>query len=263
MRHTALIIIPSFGHFEYVEQAIRSAYESTREVSPIVALIDDASPDWDQARIDRLVKEFPSLLVGRFETNGGLTRSWNLGLQIAKELKTTYAVTTNSDVLFAKNWDAEIINALNTGADLTGPTTNAPGTCDLQYVGHYSKSYSRDTAEATVDEVQAELTKTQAGATKLTTLNGFCLVAKTATWHANAFDTENVFRPTNPRTAKGQYNPTPLMTLNEDELQGRWHAAGLHTAVALGSYVFHYRAVSRGDKYKRGDWARMTPGGTA
>ena len=38
------------------------------------------------------------------------------------------------------------------------------------------------------------------------------------------------------------------MTLQEYELQGRWHAAGLRSGVVLSSFVFHYRAVSRGEK---------------
>jgi hypothetical protein len=47
------------------------------------------------------------------------------------------------------------------------------------------------------------------------------------------------------------------MTLNEYELQRRWKETGLKVRRrCLGSYVFHYRAVSRGDAHKKGDWVR-------
>jgi hypothetical protein len=49
------------------------------------------------------------------------------------------------------------------------------------------------------------------------------------------------------------------MTLGEYELQGRWTKAGLETAICTGSYVLHYRAVSRGARYRMGDWVRAKP----
>ena len=65
---------------------------------------------------------------------------------------------------------------------------------------------------------------------------------------AHAYDAEHVFKPRNDVNSRGHKNPTPLMTLQEYELQGRWHAAGLRSGVVLSSFVFHYRAVSRGEK---------------
>jgi hypothetical protein len=46
------------------------------------------------------------------------------------------------------------------------------------------------------------------------------------------------------------------MTLSEYELQGRWRKDNLHIGFCPGSFVFHYRAVTRGDRYKRGKWYR-------
>jgi hypothetical protein len=47
------------------------------------------------------------------------------------------------------------------------------------------------------------------------------------------------------------------MTGNEDELQSRWRAKGMKFAAALGSFIFHYRSVSRGKKFAKGKWLRM------
>ena len=51
-----------------------------------------------------------------------------------------------------------------------------------------------------------------------------------------------------------------LMGINfdqyEDELQDRWKAKGWKFGVACGSFIFHYRSVTRGIKYAKGKWSR-------
>ncbi len=260
MKPSILIVIPTYGHFNYAAKAIESALAGTSANASIV-VIDDASPDkagWDLLRLQysHLCEAMKCVFV-QFPENGGLTRSWNHGLGIAKFFAFDYCCVTNSDVLFSPEWDEPIIRGLNK-FDLVGPVTNAPGTNAEQYIGKYSTLYCRQDGDKHVDEIQRELGRWQKDRFKETTLNGFCMVARTKTWTDNAFDKDNVFRPRNDVNSKGQPNPTPLMTLNEYELQTRWHAKGLKTAACLGSYVYHYRAVSRGDQHKRGDWARMT-----
>lgn len=261
MKPSILIVIPTYGHFDYAERAVRSALANTIHFSPSIAVFDDCSPDEDACN------KFGGFVLGcqfeydvpasmtRFHANGGLTRSWNHGLHAAKTSGYEYCCVTNSDVMFPIGWDVEVIKGLEKYA-LVGPVTNAPGTQKDQYVDRYSVIYNRPTAWADIQKVQDEIGKAKAGWFKELTLNGFCMVAKTETWWANAFDAEHVFRPRNDLNSKGEPNPTPLMTLNEYELQARWHAKGLRSAACLGSYVFHYRAVSRGDKYKQGDWVR-------
>lgn len=261
-----LIVIPTYNHFEYAAMAVKSAMANTQKLTPHIVVVDDATPrdsntlnamahyiDVMRTAIGKSSREWLKL----FDTNGGLTRSWNFGLSFASEKQHTYCCVTNSDVVFAPGWDIEIANALDSGIDLVGPVTNAPGTCSEQYVGKYAVTYNRETAETSIDTVQKELAAAQANRTKPATLNGFCLIAKTKTWHDHAFSPGTVFCPRNDFDSKGRPNPTPLMTLNEYELQRRWHKAGLKTAIVLGSYVFHYRAVSRGDKHKMGDCFRL------
>ena len=66
-------------------------------------------------------------------------------------------------------------------------------------------------------------------------LNGFCMAANTETWWAGAHGKEHVFDP----------GKKFKLTKNEDELQGRWERLKLPVGIVPGSFVFHYRGVSR------------------
>jgi GT2 family glycosyltransferase len=270
---TILIVIPTYGQFDYATRAVRTALENTKLFYPYVVVIDDASPErlakkihhpdepYGQylAQLKQIREEFGSgsVVQMEFDQNGGLTRSWNVGLQAARGTGLDFCCVTNSDVVFPRGWDTDIFDALQfKGYALAGPLTNAPGSNPDQYVGRYSLLYRRETAEADYQDVQDELWCEQRGRWKETTLNGFCMIAKTQTWWDNAYDKDHVFRPRNDVNSKGEPNPTPLMTLNEYELQRRWKEKGLRAVACLGSYVFHYRAVSRGDRHKQGDWVR-------
>jgi glycosyltransferase involved in cell wall biosynthesis len=277
-----LIVIPTYGQFDYAIRAVRTALSSTRTLDPYVTVIDDASPERlsrERHKLPHSVDEpYGNFLVNlryakeefgdkiyqlTFDENGGLTRSWNAGLNIARQMEFDFCCVTNSDVMFAHGWDGRLFDLLNSEKyDLVGPLTNAPGTEQTQYVGDYSVLYRKDKKDdlTHMDEVQNELYHQQGARHKAATLNGFCMVAFTRKWWANAYDDSHVFCPRNDFNSKGERNPTPLMTLNEYEFQRRLHAKGGKSGVCLGSYVYHYRAVSRGDKHKRGDWARIEQG---
>ena len=64
-------------------------------------------------------------------------------------------------------------------------------------------------------------------------INGFCMVGLTNTWWDCAFSSECVF------------NPAFKLTRNEDEFQGRAASLGKTVGVAPGSFVWHYRGVTR------------------
>ncbi len=272
---TILIVIPTYGQFDYAAQAARSALENTKTVDATVLVIDDASPerlardihhsDTPYGQYLHSLRELPFLygkdrvVQMQYDVNGGLTRSWNAGLVHARAGGFDCCCVTNSDVVFAPRWDTDVFFALNSNKyQLVGPITNAPGTNIEQYVGRYSNNYNCKKGDDPdhICDVQSELYAAQALRFKETTLNGFCMVALTKTWWDHAYSSTDVFCPRNDFNSRGQPNPTPLMTLNEYELQRRWHAAGLKSAACLGSYVFHYRAVTRGKKHLSGDWTR-------
>lgn len=269
MKPSVLIVIPTYNHFDYAAEAIASAFLASTHLDPHVLVVDDASPAYPGditssedvnsllalVPLDRQAEVRDKFDVMRFGVNGGLTRSWNYGLDYAKRYNHNYCCVTNSDVVFTTGWDFGVMEALRNYA-LVGPVTNAPGTSPEQYVGKYSVVYRREHPKENLTAIASELSAAQDARTKEVTLNGFCMIAKTKTWWENAFDAEHVFRPRNDFNSKGEPNPTPLMTLNEYELQSRWHQKGLKSAAVLSSYVFHYRAVTRGDREKRGDWVR-------
>lgn len=266
MKPTISIIVPTYGHFDYAARAVESAYRNTTACVPRVIVVDDGSPEWvllDEedapGRLRAVLEAIPpeNKSVFRFDSNGGLTRSWNTGLDIATVCGDQYACCGNSDLVFSPGWDRALVLALERGAALVGPVTNAPGSEEDQHVSKVWPAYEvRDddwylsqTASALWDEYEDSFVPA--------TLNGFCIVAKTKTWQNNAFDRDHVFCPRNDFNSKGQRNPTPLMTLNEYELQRRWHKAGLKTGYCPGSFVFHYRSVSRGEKFAKGQAYRI------
>jgi hypothetical protein len=63
-------------------------------------------------------------------------------------------------------------------------------------------------------------------------VNGFTMAATVETWQAGSFDENHVF------------NPVYKQTENEMELQLRWGLLGWRTAVAVRSFVYHYKGES-------------------
>lgn len=271
------IIIPTYGHFDYATRAVRSAltYTETRlagtpaeKMDARVYIVDDASPDWDYGW--PVLFQSPSIDVLRFTENGGLTRSWNHGIRQAVADGCEYVCVTNSDVIFSPGWFAPIAEALEKFA-LVGPVTNAPGNQPLQDVLRYKPIYDLlrigvkdkqiESMVATDDETDISDIARMLSCSNLTTvpvqeLNGFCMVAKSSTWKTGRFDADHFFKPRNDFNSRGERNATPLMTLNDCELCARYRRDGLRIGVVRRSYVFHYRSVSRGDRYKQPGWVR-------
>ena len=95
---------------------------------------------------------------------------------------TTYAVATNSDVLFAKGWFDGMRHALEHGWDYVGPLTNAPGPPNFAFqdVRFYNRCYAPQDTETALSETQCELRQRYPPDMAITAMvNGFCQVAKT------------------------------------------------------------------------------------
>jgi GT2 family glycosyltransferase len=257
---TLAIVIPTYGAFSYAEKAISTALACSLPSAHII-VVDDASPDGVDA-FKNLYAMFEGhrsrLTFYRFSENGGLTRSWNKGLEIARRFDAHYTCVTNSDVLFPTSWEIALIAALDVrGAHLVGPVTNAPGTQANQDIDKYTYKYKLTDDQKEINRLSNELTLAHGSDFHEGAINGFCMMAETSTWWKHAYDKEHVFRPSNDFNSKGEPNPTPLMTLQEYELQGRWKKAGLKIGFCPGSFVFHYRSVTRGDKHRKGKSYRM------
>jgi glycosyltransferase involved in cell wall biosynthesis len=247
----------------YTETSLVSFFKTTP--GGVAIVVDDGSKSWSneyESRLKKLVKPYPNsaLCIYHYSVNGGLTRSWNLGLKIADDMKLDYAIAGNNDVIFTPFWYDGLLHAVNNGYALVGPLSNAPGVTAKGYqeVNRYYPDYKLSDDEAYLEAVAAYLHDSKLGQIVETHINGFFQFAAMESWRKGKFDSRHFYRPVNTHTSNGQRNPTPLMTLNEDELQARWTALNMPSAVVLSSFIFHYRAVSRGDRYKRGKWFRKS-----
>jgi glycosyltransferase involved in cell wall biosynthesis len=247
----------------YTEAALQTFFETTPEGVAIV--VDDGSPDWVESKMqERLQKIAPteqSIHFYHFSNEYGLTRSWNKGLDIADSLGLEYVIAGNNDVLFPPNWHFGLTHALANGFTMVGPLSNAPGITakGKQEVGRYVQDYKVTDDPAYLEEVAFNLMTFNMGKVIESPVNGFFQMCRLEGWRSNMIDlgeTKTYYNPLNTHTSKGHKNLTPTMTLNEDEWQGRARGAGLRSGIVLSSFIFHYRAVSRGDKYKRGQWYR-------
>ena len=185
----------------------------------------------------------------RFPFNAGMTRSWNAGLALARDLGATYCCITNNDVVFAPGWDVPLARWCDEGYALTGPVTNAPGhTIGRQGVARWCPGYEPSDDPAAIAAVASHLADAHPDTVVPGRLNGFCLFGRTDVFWSHAFDA----------TAGFVLDPAYPMERNEERLQDRWAAAGLRFAAVPASYVLHYRSVARGDRFRRGQAMRRT-----
>lgn len=242
-------VLPTYGKFTYAHRAAASFFETTPGGS--VILVDDASPQWARQNWDVWKAGMPEdrLHVVRFEENAGLTRGWNVGLEIGIQQRLKYLIAGNSDVIFTPGWHEPMTYALDGGEwHLVGPVTNTPGwtNSQRQHIKHFVAKYKLSDDKDELAAQARELAQTQPmGRIIEMKINGFFQMAKAETWDAGRFDRWHV------------YDPANRMTKNEDELQARWLKKGWKIGIVPRSFVFHYRAVTRGDAHKHGDWYRM------
>ena len=236
----------------YTIRALESFFATTKDGIAIV--VDDGSADWAKAvpALEQIkMVSGQQLIMHHYPEWGGLTRSWNKGLEIAEQLQVDYACPSNNDVLFTPGWYTGLVHALSHGYSLVGPLSNAPGHTSpvkasiTTYVPDYVLTDSPEYLVSLAARLQAN-----AGKIVQTRVNGFFQMAKMQDFISGKFDEEHFYRPINDYSSTKIKNKTPLMTLNEDELQRRWAKLKRKFAVSLSSFIFHYRAVSRGKEHK-------------
>lgn len=248
MTETAFIC-PTFEHFDYARRACRSFLKYTPK--GLALLIDDASPSFHKQNIADWKSEFgDKLVIHRFDKNDGLTRSWNLGLKMAKDKNCKYAIAGNSDILFCEGWQESLVAGLDKGYALVGPLSNAPGVTarGKQEIGRYIRDYHLTDDPEYLNKLSKRLRDNFSKRFIHSPINGFFQFSTVHNWWKYAFSPQNDL----------VYDPKHKMVNNEDKLQGRWRKMGAESAICCGSFVFHYRAVTRGRKYVRGRWFRMT-----
>lgn len=104
------IIIPVYNTSPYIEQCIRSIYDS--DVIDIfefeVIAINDGSTDDSKEKIEKLQQEFPNLILINKE-NGGVSSARNVGIDNAKG---EYIFFVDSDDFLFKNATGILLNEL-------------------------------------------------------------------------------------------------------------------------------------------------------
>ena len=261
-------IIPTYGHFDYALTCLRSVLCDPEPLEVLAVLVDDASPNY--ARNWWHISNLPprrGVLVTRFPVNGGLTRSWNHGLSsVCRDQRFDLITATNSDVIFPSGWWREPLKIALRGHTFVGPLSNAPGVSNPQQnVRVWYPEYKDADANVPVyaDAVNSALRTRYADRFEPGDINGFCMAAAPSTWRHIAHDLsqELVFPATIPIMPSGRVNPWPTMAGQECWLSATCRQSRVAMGLALGSFVFHYRSVSRGNMYKRGpvsEAARLT-----
>lgn len=248
-----VFINPVFKKFAYARRAALSFFKHTpAELNPLCLVVDDFSPPefWNKQDWDVWMRDLPAdrVITQRFPDNGGLTRSWNWGLRTARDLGADYTICGNSDILFSPHWYEGLLYHLNHGYHMVGPVSNAPGPTNRgrQKVHNFYPGYEVSD-EAINIAIVAEYLHEQVAVSRVQkiNINGFFLMAKTDVWWSGAY---------NPRCV---FDPKHKMTFNEDELQRRWSKLQRRVGFVPSSFIFHYRAVSRGDRHKHGAWHRL------
>lgn len=239
------VVVPVYGHYDYAVAAVASAV--AQAAVPIV--VDDASPDAggaDALALSAVVAAAGGVTLTRSD-NRGLTAGWNDGIRLARDLGADVTILTNSDVLFAPNSVAEL--AAGAGAcDLAGPLTNAPGHVAGQDIRRVRLDYAPTDEPAALAALAAQLPRRRPR--RLPLLNGFCLAALTDRWQRGEYAPGYAF------------NPACRMSGNEDELQRRWQSVrgGATFGLIESAFVFHYRSVTRGPRYGKGQqYVRTAP----
>jgi len=257
-KNALVLVCPVWQAYVYFRKTVESFFRYTPlELNPICIALDDAtsSPqfreqNWDYfyagPSLDRALPR-ERICHRYFHENAGLTRSWNAGLSIARELGAQYAIAGNADILFTPGWERALIHFLNQGVRLVGPVTNAPGRTNRQRqsVRNYFPNYKVNDDREYLHKVAGYLWRNHGVETiRYMMINGFFTMSTLAHWFEGAFDPHHVF------------DPSKKMQGNEDELEVRWQRKHWKIGFVPGSFVFHFRAASRGQKFCHTGWMR-------
>lgn len=262
MPETLAAVIPTHGYLEYARQAVESFFHTKPPGVPaIVVVADDASPAWNEDSLhgDRAADETLATMHSRDHI--GVTAAMNAGLSVVHQtlVKPDLVVLANSDVIFTRDWWRPVWEALSGGWDLVGPATNAPGPTSkgVQDVTHYVRDYQPSDAPEDLADAANALHRACDGRVEPCQVNGFCLCAAYETWRRFAFELPaHTFPPQILVMPSGRSNPDPKNLGQETWLAHEISKGGGKVGCALGSFVFHFRSISRGLGHASPGWYR-------
>ena len=223
-------IIPTYGQFDYARIATESFLRS--ESDSVAIVVDDASPDWNDRWLEGL--DETRIVQHIFDENRGLTRSWNWGIKRAHDIKAEFVVVGNSDLLFPENWFAPVRKAFRHGWEFLGPLTNAPGDRRKQKINRYVKDYELTDNPEYIKKLVDRLPKYSSENVIRERINGYCMIGRPKSWMAYGMFNEKRHPMTHQESS---------FFRNVSRSGG-----GNNIGIAMHSFVFHYRSVSKGLK---------------
>lgn len=230
-----LIVIPTYTQLDISRQCILTAQLTLPETAEVL-VVDDCSPDWSDQFFLGLPFQDRLHVQRRLTPTRSMTSAWNDGMAFARKGRFDCVVLANSDLIFSHGWWEATQRALEKIPDrMTGPMTNAPGSRPEQDIRRLLPDYVANDSLFAVTDTQRKIeqlptrNRIEDGA-----VNGFCITAMTDAWFAGAYSSKYVFNPKYPLAG------------NEDEWQKRVEKQGRQSGRVMGSFVFHYRGLSRG-----------------
>jgi len=248
-RPVVAVIMSAFNHWEYTQQALKSYYLSLDDrYHYIMVLIDDASSDKIPQQIENEIKSYDNMVYLRFKDNGGLTQTWNFGINFAiKRFKADYIVLANNDILIPRGAIGLLVDGLTSTFEpaIIGPLTNCPGfhreTQDIRiYLPGYVPSTNLKDIERTLAQIRTLPVR------EVHEINGFVWAGTRSAFLRNTF-WNSVY----------SFNPLNRNTENEMEFQKRSRDKGIKTFLGCNCFIFHYKDVTFnrvGQKIINADW---------
>lgn len=259
-------VMPVKGHVEYAVAAIDSLMENSDGAVVTVYVVEDGCEparggDWvrDVTTIHPHSIEYTAMRADR-----GPTAAWNDGISRAIS-ENDMVVMGNDDVIVPRGWWQDLYYGLTSRMlDFVGPLSNSPGTTNAQQhvLGHLP-NYILSDRQSMIDAVQAQLQEQSARKFRAGAVNGFFIAALSDRWRIAAYDIERglIFPDAINKMPSGRTNPTPLVTGQEDWLHSHAKMLDFRMGLSPGTFVFHYRSVTRGTRYCADGqlWCRREP----
>ena len=240
-----LVIVPTYNALDYAVLTVETLSVSVPDAKIIV--VDDTSPEWTSGVEKQFTSLSENVTVHRFSENGGLTRSWNYGVEKGLQDGARYIAAGNADLRFPIGWWDPMEAVLSQTGGFVGPLTNAPGCEEHQDIRRWQRRYNGGHEQPDVNETQKRLNRWRIRNSIQRRLSGFFIVGSADSFNRARFSPEHV------------YDPSNLMIGNEYQLQSLAEERGIRSYVALKSFVYHFRSVSRGLNDREGDrgWSRL------
>jgi len=105
------IVVPCYNQVETTKKSLESLFRET-DNDYSVLLIDDCSTDGTKEYGQLLEKTHSQVRYIRNAQNYGVNRSWNIGIKAAKALNPEYIFIVNNDLLYTRDWEKPMIQAL-------------------------------------------------------------------------------------------------------------------------------------------------------